>query len=62
MLIGKSTFLINIYLGILVFQLSFFVNITTVRIPIDTLGLIAAMNITCCSQLTLFSQIILNIC
>ena len=35
MLIGYSTFLINIYLGILVFQLGVFVNVKT-YIPIDT--------------------------
>ena len=40
MLIGYLTFLINIYLGILVFQLGIFVNIVckvlTFKIPIDT--------------------------
>ena len=62
MLIGYSTFLINIYLGILVFQLGIFCNVKTLLTNWYILCLFVALNITCCSQLTLFSQIILNKC
>ena len=46
--------------GILVFQLGIFVNVKTLLTNWYILCLIAAMYITCCSKLTLFSQIILK--
>ena len=53
----------NKYLfGYFVFSIGYFCKLLKLYIPIDTFCLIAAMNITCCSQLTLFSQIILNKC
>ena len=62
MLIGYSTFLINIYLGILDFQLVIFVKCKQFTYQLIHCHdcIIAAMNIhaTCCSHLTLFSQII----
>ena len=58
MLIGYSTFLINTYLGILVFQLGIFVNDKTLLTK-----LIHFMSDCCYEQnLLLFSQIILNKC
>ena len=62
MLIGYSTFLINIYLCILDFQLVIFVKCKQFTYQLIHCHdcIIAAMNIhaTCCSHLTLFSQII----
>ena len=56
-----STFLINIFWGISVFQLGIFVNVNTLLTNWYILCLIAAMYIiTCYSKLTFFSQIILN--
>ena len=46
MLIGYSSFLINIYLGILVFQFGIFVNVKTLLTNWYILCLTAAMNIT----------------
>ena len=46
MLIGYSAFLINIYLGILVFHLGIFVNVKTFLTNSYILCLIVALNIT----------------
>ena len=49
MQIGNSTFQINIYLSIFVFQLGIFVNV-------KTYVLTAVLDVTCCSKLT-FSRL-----